>query len=442
MSEKRGFYRTEDVLDALETDAFDDLYLSEFEDSDGDEQMTTDIIIDNDIRVNIADPTQGFTGSARRIDPCYHDSVLLDDVDLQNDYSDSEPDDVEVQNDCPDNSDEDDNVGPSTSSEQVCPSKSRKQRVGCKKRKQQQRTAPKGKKKQIRPKEPVWKSSFSQKELPKFDFLEEPGPARTVRGCVTPLDCFSLFFTSTIWNILVEQTNLYYRQSAAAKPSPMPWNDVDLKEIQAFIGLIIAMGVVRMLELDDYWSTDVLLGNPWFRSVMSRDRFKQILRYLHCTDNSTARTTDDKLYKIRPLIDSLNNSFRKVYVPTQCLSVDELMVGTKCRISFLQYMPKKPKKFGIKLWALCESVSGYCLQFQVYTGKVDTGVEHGLAYRVVFDLMAHYLNKGYKLFMDNFYSSYQLYVDLLNCRTGACGTVRPNRYGFPSELKAKSKMKD
>jgi len=77
------------------------------------------------------------------------------------------------------------------------------------------------------------------------------------------------------------------------------------------------------------------------------------------------------------------------------------MVGTKCRISFLQYIPKNPTKFGIKLWALCETVTGYCLQFQVYTEKVKSGVEHKLSYRVVFDLMQFYLDKGYRLFMDN-----------------------------------------
>jgi len=127
-----------------------------------------------------------------------------------------------------------------------------------------------------------------------------------------------------------------------------------------------------------------------------------------------------------------------MYTPSQCLSVDESMVGTKCRISFLQYMPKK---LGIKLWALCESVTGYCLQFQVYTGKVESSVEHGLAYRVVFDLMKHYLDKGYKLFMDNFYSSYVLFTDLLKHKTGACGTVRSNRFGFPKDLQGKLKMK-
>ena len=31
------------------------------------------------------------------------------------------------------------------------------------------------------------------------------------------------------------------------------------------------------------------------------------------------------------------------------------MIGTRGRLSFLQYLPKKPTKWGIKLWVCAES---------------------------------------------------------------------------------------
>ena len=68
-------------------------------------------------------------------------------------------------------------------------------------------------------------------------------------------------------------------------------------------------------------------------------------------------------------------------------------------------MPKKPARFGIKLWVLCEALSGYCLKFQIYTGKVDGTAEVGLVQRVVFDLMVTVLDNWYKLYFDNFYST-------------------------------------
>ena len=46
------------------------------------------------------------------------------------------------------------------------------------------------------------------------------------------------------------------------------------------------------------------------------------------------------------------------------------MVSTRFRVQFLQYMPKKPTKFGSKLWIICEAGTGYCLRYQIYTGKL------------------------------------------------------------------------
>lgn len=110
------------------------------------------------------------------------------------------------------------------------------------------------------------------------------------------------------------------------------------------------------------------------------------------------------------------------------------MVGTRCRIGFIQYMPKKPVKFGIKLWVLCDASTGYCLQFQIYTGKVENSPEKGLARRVVFDLLQRYLDKNYHVYYDNFYSTTKLFQDLEERDTYACGTVRKDRGSFPKEF--------
>ena len=103
-------------------------------------------------------------------------------------------------------------------------------------------------------------------------------------------------------------------------------------------------------------------------------------------------------YKLDGLQETLSKTFAEVYSTCQELSVDEQMVGTKCRVGFIQYMPKKPQKFGIKIWLLCEARSGYCLQFLVCTGKTDNIQEKGLSYRVVIDLLAIFLNKNHHVY--------------------------------------------
>ena len=77
-----------------------------------------------------------------------------------------------------------------------------------------------------------------------------------------------------------------------------------------------------------------------------------------------------------------------MYVSGAHYAVDETMVKFKGRLSFRQYLPMKPIKWGVKLWTLCESETGYTVNFQVYTGKdQQRGVEHGLGYRVVMDMV-------------------------------------------------------
>ena len=39
----------------------------------------------------------------------------------------------------------------------------------------------------------------------------------------------------------------------------------------AFIGLNIAMGIVQLPALRNYWSTNAILAHPLFRTIMSRD---------------------------------------------------------------------------------------------------------------------------------------------------------------------------
>ena len=145
------------------------------------------------------------------------------------------------------------------------------------------------------------------------------------------------------------------------------------------------MGLCKLLRMRDYWQKGIFWMS-WFRSIMSRTQFFEIQKYLHINDNTKCPPRDQpgyKLHKIQPVIDVLLATFRKYYSPGQCLSVDEQMIGTKCRVSFLQYIPKKPKKFGIKVWAICEASTGYWCNFAIYTGKEEGTREHGLSYRVV-----------------------------------------------------------
>jgi len=271
-------------------------------------------------------------------------------------------------------------------------------------------------------------------------FIETTGPKREAKALSTPLELLLLLFTEEIIQEIVVQSNLYYSQSETTKVRN--WTDITVSEMKAFLGIILAMGMVELPDMYDYWcKTDPITCVPWFANIMPRDRFVLIMRFLHLSDKTKEPPRDSpnyKLYKIGNLYSKTNENFLKFYKPDKNLSIDEQMIGTRCRVGFIQYMPKKPKKFGIKLWALCEAKTGYCCKFQVYTGKVGDGVqEKGLAYRVVFDLMDPFLDKNHNLFIDNFYTGVKLLQDLETRSTYTCGTIRRDRGVFPPEFQQK-----
>ena len=108
--------------------------------------------------------------------------------------------------------------------------------------------------------------------------------------------------------------------------------------------------------------------------VLKRDRFSLLLKFIHLNDNSgyiqKGDPGHDPLYKIRPFLDPLLANFQAAYVLGRELSLDEAMIGFKGRLGFIQYLPKKPKKWGMKAFVLADSITGYTYRWRLYTGIV------------------------------------------------------------------------
>ena len=123
---------------------------------------------------------------------------------------------------------------------------------------------------------------------------------------------------------------------------------------------------------------------------MTRSRFESMQRYFHCCDtgNNPARGQPghDKLCHVRRILDVVLSKCKSNYHPHKEQAIDEAMIGFKRRLSFKQYLPAKPTKFGIKVWERANSCNGYVSEFQVYTGREGGRPEQGLAARVVRDL--------------------------------------------------------
>ncbi|KAG5870568.1 hypothetical protein JTB14_028796 [Gonioctena quinquepunctata] len=86
-----------------------------------------------------------------------------------------------------------------------------------------------------------------------------------------------------------------------------------------------------------------------------------MLRFLHISDNKTAPKEGDI-------------AFDK---PTKNLAVDESMVAFKGRTSLKQYMPQKPIKGGIEVWAIACAKTRYLLHLSVNELVADKSLEMG-----------------------------------------------------------------
>ena len=122
------------------------------------------------------------------------------------------------------------------------------------------------------------------------------------------------------------------------------------------------MGHDQCHSLENYWSREEQYCTPFYSNVMARDCFFHILQFLHFKKNDNPPNHDDpdydRLWKIQKVFDILNNKFYELYNPTEQLAVDEVIVSYKGRVVFRQYIPKRRKRFCIKIYKLCDCL-GY-----------------------------------------------------------------------------------
>ena len=275
------------------------------------------------------------------------------------------------------------------------------------------------------------------------DFNEEAGPTMHQRHRLTPIQCFLLFFTDAVWEFLVRKTNEYAQvkrnKHMARRSRYHSWQPVTILEMKAFVGVILNMGIIQLQRAEDYWLTNVVSCIPFFRSVFSRDRFFQIFGMLHVGEIGTCQ---QKQAKIQPFLDILLPIVQQNFIPGRQVSIDELVIAFKGRVSFRQYLKGKPNPWGIKAYVMADSNTGYMHNIRIYYCKNTDLIENNNfthTVKVVLTLVEHLHNKGYDLYTDRFYTSPKLAEELDKVGITLTGTLMSNKCGLPSGLKGKQK---
>ena len=266
-----------------------------------------------------------------------------------------------------------------------------------------------------------------------------------------PIDFFSLFFDAELMGTLLNETNKYadhflglertvswMEDHPHSRYHKWPEGGIDMSELKKYLGLLLNMGLVPKKKKMDFWSTSRPIATPFFNEIMASNAWALIDRMLHVNDITTeverGQPGFDPWIKVRAVLDKVNGSAIKFYVPSRNISIDESMIGMKNRVVYIQFMPnKRHARFGIKKFEICDS-NGYVLHTRLYAGR-DFDVHHdeGQAFGVVKELLTatKLLNKGYHLYTDNFYTKPALAEFLWEKKTLLTGTVRSNSKNLP-----------
>ncbi|UYV61213.1 PGBD5 [Cordylochernes scorpioides] len=294
---------------------------------------------------------------------------------------------------------------------------------------------------------PLEKPTFSGTSGPKAAFFP---------GTLSPYSVFKQFFDEELFRTIKLETNKYARMviDKERKKGPLnprgllaKWKAVSIAELKIFLAIIIHMSLVVKPRLREYWSNHIGMRTAFCKSTgMARERFEAILSMLHLNDNMLyiphGQPGYDPIYKIRTLFDSLVNKFRTWYSPDEKLTIDEAICPFRGRVHFRVYIKGKPHKYGIKIYEICESSTGYTCNLDIYTGRhPHQDLQYNSILSLVDRIAEPYYQKGHIIYFDRWFSSPQLFNHLWEKKTLAVGTVRHNRKGLPKKAFSKKLKK-
>ncbi|GFU90918.1 piggyBac transposable element-derived protein 4 [Trichonephila clavipes] len=198
-----------------------------------------------------------------------------------------------------------------------------------------------------------------------FSFTDDVGMKACVTNTSDPLEYFELFFTDEIVNHIVTETNVFATENLNKFKSKEHsrthhWSEANVNELRVFFATLILQGIITKPTVRMFSSKRKLNETPSFSNLMSLRRFDLIMQFIHFDRNENIDSShpQSKLKKIWTVLNYKKN-FPQFYTPEQDICIDESLLLYKGRLSWTQYLPLKRARFGIKMFMLRESHSGY-----------------------------------------------------------------------------------
>jgi len=170
-------------------------------------------------------------------------------------------------------------------------------------------------------------------ELLKHHFTQNihSGP----NGCselAHPIDFFSLFFDTEILTQICNESNTHFKSEYIRNDHQYSegsfqyyfkkLNGIDVRDLRAYIAILIIMGITRIKGKDNYWVESPVFGRTAIPDIMPKHCFGMISAALRLTSEESSATCCNR---IDTLCFNLSKRFQLFYNPQQELVIDESM---------------------------------------------------------------------------------------------------------------------
>jgi hypothetical protein len=328
----------------------------------------------------------------------------------------------------------------------------------------------------------------------------EPFPVETRSFCIntlppTPLQLFQLFLPISLVEKWVQYTKVWvtwlkengvidsWKHPMKRTASLRKWEGTSVAEVYIWLGILIYMGIHKERTIKSHWSTPqpgVQRPEHSIIKFMPYWKFQLIHRHLRPFDHSKIDETAP-LPKVFQAANEWSNHIQavsaEIFVPGSHLAVDECIIRYTGRSNETTLVKGKPDPLGFKIWVIAQQ--GFFIRWLWHIKEakyVAVGVEppppksstqgrggrgggrgRGAAKAAgkkpatedkpialnstqsVVVALANMLPKAtYHVFVDNLFSSSDLFRSLRKHGHGATGTARPN-CGIHKELQQDKK---
>lgn len=277
------------------------------------------------------------------------------------------------------------------------------------------------------------------------------GVRGAARSADKPRKAWELFFSREMLLHIVEHTNnriqnlkQRYREEILRDSRYSFLGDTSEQEILAFIGLMYMRGLLSLNSHDVSVLFNDKTGHPVFGATMSKNRFKFLLQNISFDDSETRpqRWNSDRFAAFREIFEMLNVNCARHVIPDDFLSLDETLYPMRVQISFKQFNPSKPAKYGLLFKSINAARYPYTFLVVVYSGKPKgpPGEYYVPGTDEIVKSMVSRLKRtnnlqGRNISYDRLYTSIPLAKWLLEQGVTSVGTLKSNRRGIPEEVK-------